>query len=100
MDVSAPTGTPIRAPAGGIVTLANEDMYFSGGTLILDHGHGLSSTFIHLSRILVWEGQRVEKGDTIAQVGATGRTTGPHLHWSMNLFKKYLDPQLLLEAEK
>src|SRR5690606_5901168 len=84
VDIAAPTGTPVGAPAAGVVTLVHEDMFFSGGTLIIDHGHGLSSTFIHLHKILVEEGARVEQGQEVAQVGATGRVTGPHLDWRMN----------------
>lgn len=95
VDIAAPVGTIVRAPADGIVTLTNDDMFFSGGTLIIDHGHGLSSTFIHLSAVLVEEGQRVRQGDVIAEVGATGRVSGPHLDWRMNLLNKRLDPQLL-----
>ena len=95
IDIAAPAGAPVRAPAGGVVTLAHPDMFFSGGTLILDHGHGLSSTFIHLRRILVAKGQAVAQGDVIAEVGATGRSTGAHLDWRINLFGKRLDPQLL-----
>ncbi len=96
VDIARPTGTPVKAPAAGIVTLAHPDMFFSGGTLILDHGHGLSSSFLHLSRILVKEGQRIKQGDLIAEVGATGRVTGAHLDWRMNLFTKRIDPQLLV----
>ncbi len=96
IDIAAPTGTPVRAPAGGIVTLTHDDMYFSGGTLLIDHGLGLSSAFLHLHRILVEEGQRVEQGDVIAEVGATGRVTGPHLDWRMNLGATRVDPGLLL----
>ena len=96
VDVAAPTGTPVHAPAPGIVTLAEPDLYFSGGTLILDHGHGLSSSFLHLSRILVSVGDRVERGDPIAEIGATGRVTGPHLDWRMNLGEARLDPTLVV----
>ncbi len=96
VDIARPTGTPVVAPAAGIVTLAHPDMFFSGGTLILDHGHGLSSSFLHLSRILVEEGQRIEQGELIAEIGATGRVTGAHLDWRMNLFTKRIDPQLLV----
>lgn len=96
VDVAAPTGTPVIAPAPGVVTLAHPDMYFSGGTLILDHGHGLSSSFLHLSRIEVREGQRVEQGQKIGEIGATGRVTGPHLDWRMNWFRERIDPQLLV----
>ncbi len=99
VDVAAPSGTPVVAPAGGIVSLAHPDMYYSGGTLIMDHGHGLSSTFIHLSRILVSEGQRVEQGQVVAEVGATGRATGPHLDWRINWFDTRLDPQLVAPRE-
>ena len=94
VDVAAPVGTRVVAPAGGIVTLAHPDMYFSGGTLIIDHGHGLSSAFLHLHKILVAKGQRVERGQEIAEVGATGRVTGPHLDWRINLFDTRIDPQL------
>lgn len=96
VDIAAPTGTPVVAPAAGVVTLVHEDMYFSGGTLILDHGHGLSSAFLHLSKISVAEGTRVAQGDLIAEVGGTGRATGPHLDWRVNLFDRRLDPQMLV----
>ena len=98
VDIAAPVGTPVVAPADGVVTLVHPDMYFSGGTLILDHGHGLSSSFLHLSRILVEEGERVRAGDTIAEVGATGRVTGAHLDWRMNWFDARVDPALLVPA--
>ncbi len=96
VDVARPTGTRVVAPAPGRVRLAYPDMFFSGGTLIVDHGHGLSSTFIHLSKILVEPGQMVELGDEIAEVGSTGRATGPHLDWRMNWFDRRVDPQLLV----
>nr|VFJ66170.1 MAG: Murein DD-endopeptidase MepM and murein hydrolase activator NlpD, contain LysM domain [Candidatus Kentron sp. DK] len=96
IDIAAPAGTPVRAPAGGIVTLAYPDMFFSGGTLIVDHGHGLSSSFLHLKQILVKKGQTVRQGDIIARVGATGRVTGAHLDWRVNLFTTRLDPGLLI----
>lgn len=96
LDIAAPTGTKVIAPASGLVTLAEPDLYFSGGTLILDHGHGLSSTFIHLHKLLVEVGDEIEQGQVIAEVGATGRATGPHLDWRMNWFDVRLDPQLLM----
>jgi murein DD-endopeptidase MepM/ murein hydrolase activator NlpD len=96
VDVAAPVGTPVKAPAAGIVTLAVPDMYFSGGTLIIDHGHKLSSSFLHLHKIHVEVGDRVEQGDLIAEVGATGRVTGPHLDWRMNLRGNRIDPELLV----
>ncbi|WP_348672708.1 peptidoglycan DD-metalloendopeptidase family protein [uncultured Abyssibacter sp.] len=96
LDIAGDTGTPVNAPAGGVVTLWHPDMYYTGGTLVVDHGHGISSTFIHLSDTLVKEGDVVKQGQPIAKVGATGRATGPHLHWSMNWDEVRIDPQLLL----
>lgn len=96
VDIAAPTGTPVKAPADGVVTLAHPGMYFSGGTLIVDHGHGLSSAFLHLQRIHVQVGQRVKQGDVIASIGATGRVTGPHLDWRMNWFTQRVDPTFLV----
>ncbi|ATD67619.1 MULTISPECIES: M23 family metallopeptidase [Luteimonas] len=97
MDIAAPTGTPVRAPAAGIVTFAAPDLYLTGGTLLLDHGHGVSSNFLHLSRIDAKVGDRIEQGQVIGAVGATGRATGPHLHWGMNWLDVRVDPQLALE---
>lgn len=96
VDVAAPTGTTVVAPAAGIVRLAHPDMYFSGGTLIIDHGYGVTSSFLHLSRIDVEVGQQVEQGDKIAEIGATGRVTGPHLDWRMNWRDVRVDPQPLV----
>ncbi len=96
VDIAVPTGTPVVAPAGGVVRLAHPGMFFSGRTLIIDHGHGLSSSFLHLNKILVKEGQQVTLGDPIATVGASGRVTGPHLDWRINWFKERLDPALLV----
>jgi murein DD-endopeptidase MepM/ murein hydrolase activator NlpD len=100
MDIAAPTGTPVKAPAGGVVTFAAPDLYLTGGTLLLDHGFGISSNFLHLSRIDVKVGDRVQQGQVIAAVGATGRATGPHLHWGMNWFDTRIDPLLVLERAK
>ncbi len=97
MDIAAPTGTPVKAPAGGVVVFAGPDLYLTGGTLVIDHGHGISSNFLHLSRIDVKVGDRVEQGQAVAAVGATGRATGPHLHWGMNWFDVRVDPMLVLE---
>lgn len=98
VDYAAPTGTLVMAPASGVVRLAHRDLFYSGGTLIVDHGHGLSSTFLHLSDILVEEGMRVERGKPIAKVGATGRATGPHLDWRMNWRQVRIDPVLVLQT--
>jgi murein DD-endopeptidase MepM/ murein hydrolase activator NlpD len=99
MDIAAPTGTPVKAPAAGVVTFAAADLYLTGGTVLLDHGHGISSNFLHLSRLDVAEGDRVVQGQVIGAVGATGRATGPHLHWGMNWFDVRVDPLLVLERK-
>jgi len=98
VDIAAPVGTPVKAPADGIVTLVHPDMFYSGATLVLDHGHKLSSSFLHLNRTLDKAGDRIHKGDIIAEVGATGRVTGAHLDWRMNLRNARIDPQLLVGA--
>ena len=98
VDYAAPKGAIVRAPASGVVRLAHKDLFYSGGTLIIDHGHNLTSSFLHLSDILVSEGMHVERGDTGAKVGATGRATGPHLDWRMNWRDVRVDPQLVLQA--
>jgi biotin carboxyl carrier protein len=100
MDIAAANGTPVKAPASGVVTFAAPDLYLTGGTVLLDHGHGVSSNFLHLSRIDVKVGDRVTQGQRIGAVGATGRATGPHLHWGMNWFDVRIDPLLVLEREK
>lgn len=97
MDIAAALGTPVKAPAAGVVTFADPDLYLTGGTVVIDHGHGVSSNFLHLSRIDVRVGDRVEQGQTLGAVGATGRATGPHLHWGMNWFDVRIDPLLVLE---
>ena len=95
VDVAAPKGTPVHAPASGVVTLAEPDLYFSGGTVILDHGYRLSSTFLHMSEVSVDVGDELQAGDLIGAIGATGRATGPHLDWRMNWRSERIDPQLL-----
>jgi len=96
-DFAAGTGTPIVAPANGVVIYARE-FYYSGNTVILDHGWGLYSTMAHLSAFAVAEGARVTRGDLLGKVGATGRVTGPHLHWSVRLLGARVDPESLLAA--
>ena len=96
VDVARPTGTPVMAPADGIVALAEDDLYYTGGTVMLDHGHGLTSVYSHMSAVTVAVGVRVKQGDMIGRVGATGRVTGAHLDWRVNLFKTRLDPELLV----
>ena len=99
LDVAAPSGAQVLAPADGVVRLAEPDMYFEGGLVLLDHGHWVESAFLHLSRLDVTPGQAVKKGDPIGAVGATGRATGPHLHWSLKWTSRLVDPQLVVAAE-
>lgn len=94
-DIAAAVGTPVKAAADGIVRLAS-DLYFSGGTIIIDHGAGISSSYLHLSKILVRPGQTVKQGEVIGQVGQSGRATGPHLDWRLNWLDVRLDPSLVV----
>lgn len=94
VDIAAPRGTPVMAAAAGTVTLAERDLFFTGGTVIIDHGYGLATTYQHMDRVDVRAGDHVEAGAPIGIVGATGRVTGPHLHWSLNWYDVRLDPML------
>ncbi len=96
VDVAVPTGTPVYAPSGGVVTLAEPDLFYSGGTVILDHGYGLSSSFLHMSKVHVAVGTEIRRGELIGEVGSTGRATGPHLDWRMSWRSERIDPQLLV----
>ena len=96
VDIAAPKGTPIVAPADGIIRLTDNDMFLAGKTIIIDHGHGLSSIYIHLEKIIVSLNQNIEKGEIIGHLGMTGRATGPHLHWGLTLFEKHLAPKLVV----
>jgi murein DD-endopeptidase MepM/ murein hydrolase activator NlpD len=93
VDVAVPIGTPVLAPAGGVVSLAERDLYFTGGTVIIDHGHGLQSILVHLSKVLVKPGDVVKQGQLVAESGMTGRATGPHLHWGLYWFNEHVDAQ-------
>tara|TARA_B100001540_G_scaffold317601_2_gene351517 strand:- start:10276 stop:11109 length:834 start_codon:yes stop_codon:yes gene_type:complete len=95
LDIAAPIGTPVIAPAAGKVVLV-ADLYYTGHTVLIDHGHGLNSVYCHLSKVDVKQGQMVEQGQLLGGIGATGRATGPHLHWGVNWFGVRLDPQLFL----
>ena len=79
--------------------LVHQDMFFSGKTVMIDHGHGLSSVYIHMSSITVKKGQLIRKGDKVGTVGMTGRATGPHLHWGISLFGTHLDPMLIVSGK-
>jgi murein DD-endopeptidase MepM/ murein hydrolase activator NlpD len=96
VDVAAPPGTPVGAMADGVVSLAAPDLYYTGGTVMIDHGFGLHSIYAHLSEVRVAVGQAVGQGEAIGRVGATGRVTGPHLHWGVFWFERALDPALLV----
>jgi murein DD-endopeptidase MepM/ murein hydrolase activator NlpD len=98
VDVAAPTGAPIVAPADGIVRLAEPDMFFEGGLIFIDHGQGVISQMMHMSRIDVKKGQHVKRGEQIGAVGKTGRATGPHLHWGMLWRGAHVDPSLLVDG--
>ena len=94
IDIAAPRGTPVQVIASGIVRLATE-LYLSGNTVIVDHGHGITSSYLHMQDISVTKDQQISQGQIIGQVGVTGRTTGPHLDWRINWFEVRLDPELV-----
>jgi hypothetical protein len=98
VDVAAPEGTPVGAMLEGVVTVAARDMYYTGGTVMVDHGHGIQSLYAHLASVDVTVGQTLQKGEQLGTIGATGRATGPHLHLSLYWFDTALDPALLLGA--
>ena len=95
MDIAADLGTPVLAPAAGKV-IELGDFFFSGNIVYIDHGQGLITLFAHLSKTHVRLGQSIKKGEIIGEVGATGRVTGPHLHWSLGLNGTWVDPELFL----
>ena len=95
VDIAMPAGTPVVSPAAGVVRLAHPDMFYSGGTVVIDHGHGLFSTMLHMDRVDVSVGDALVAGQRIGAVGAGGRATGPHLDWRVNWFAARLDPMLL-----
>ena len=99
LDIAGPLGAPVYAPQSGLVTLAQTDLFYTGGTVILDHGLGLTSTCMHLSRVLVEVGQQVKQGDLIGLIGKTGRVTGPHLDWRMNWHNQHIDPEPLVRGK-
>ena len=97
LDFASAEGTPIKAMLDGIVTLAEDDLYFTGGTIIFDHGHGISTLYMHLKDVNVRVGQKIKQGDKIGTVGKTGRSTGPHLDIRLNWFNVKLDPASVLK---
>ncbi|MGE4064579.1 MAG: M23 family metallopeptidase [Rhodospirillaceae bacterium] len=98
LDIGANEGAPVRAAADGVVALVDPDMVLSGQTVMIDHGYGLKSTYIHLSKISVADGQQVKQGEVIGAAGATGRVTGPHLHFGLSWFDERIDPEVVLAA--
>ena len=99
VDMAAPVGTPIHAPADGVVSIC-DDYYLDGGFTLIDHGQGVSTSYLHQSKRLVKAGDAVKRGQRIGLIGATGRATGPHLHWAMNWFEVRLDPSLSTRKPK
>ena len=97
LDFAQEEGAPVKAMLNGTVTLAEPDLYYSGGTLIFDHGHGISTLYMHMNKVFVKKGQKVKQGDIIGNVGSTGRATGPHLDVRLNWFDIRLDPATVLK---
>jgi murein DD-endopeptidase MepM/ murein hydrolase activator NlpD len=98
LDIAAPKGTPVHAMADGVVQIAGDNFYYNGNFVLLDHGQGLNSVYLHMRKLNVKTGQKVKKGDVLGWVGTTGRSTGPHLHWGVQWYKKRIDPQSLLNV--
>ena len=99
IDFHAPEGTPVKAMMDGVITLVEKDMYFTGGTIIFDHGHGISTLFMHMKDIKVSVGQKVKKGEIVGTLGQSGRATGPHLDIRLNWFDVKLDPESILKLK-
>ena len=97
IDIAAKQGTQIKSSATGIVTMAEDDLYYTGGTIIMDHGHGISTIYSHLENVLVSVGDKINQGDVIGTVGSTGRSTGPHLDFRINWFQTRLDPMSVIK---
>ncbi|MFL2891947.1 MAG: M23 family metallopeptidase [Candidatus Pelagibacter sp.] len=97
IDIAAKKGTKIKSSGSGVVTMAEDDLYYTGGTIIMDHGHGISTIYSHLEDIIVNVGDEVKQGDIIGTVGSTGRSTGPHLDFRVNWFQTRLDPMSILQ---
>jgi len=99
IDFAQKKGTPIKAMNNGVATLVEHDLFYTGATLIFDHGHGVSTLYMHLDKIFIKKGDHVKKGDIIGTVGSSGRSTGPHLDVRLNWFDTRLDPATVLDIE-
>ena len=97
IDIAAKKGSKVISPTDAIVRLSEKDLYFTGGTIMLDHGHGITSVYSHLSKVLVKKNDKIQKGDVIGLIGSTGRSTGPHLDWRINWFDQRLDPMMFIK---
>ena len=97
IDIAAKKGSKVISPTDAIVRLSEKDLYFTGGTVMLDHGHGITSVYSHLSKVLVKKNDKIQKGDVIGLIGSTGRSTGPHLDWRINWFDQRLDPMMFIK---
>ena len=98
IDIAAKQGTKIKSSGTGVVTMAEDDLYYTGGTVIMDHGHGISTIYSHLETVIVSVGDKINQGDIIGTVGSTGRSTGPHLDFRINWFQTRLDPMSVLPS--
>ena len=96
IDIAAKKGTMIKSSGSGVVTMAEDDLYYTGGTIIMDHGHGISTIYSHLENVMVSVGDKINQGDVIGTVGSTGRSTGPHLDFRLNWFQTRLDPMTII----
>jgi len=99
VDIALPEGTPVYAMADGVVRLSGDNFHYNGNFILLDHGQGLSSVYVHMLKTLVRTGDKVLKGQKIGEVGSTGRSTGPHLHWGVQWYKKRIDPLMLMALD-
>jgi len=100
LDIASPRGTPVRAMADGIVLLVGNKFFYNGNFVLIDHGQGLNSIYLHFKKTFVKDGQFVKKGEKIGEIGTTGRSTGPHLHWGVQWYNKRIDPAGILKLNK
>ena len=99
LDIAKKKGSPVYASSDGIVRIAGNNFYYNGTFVLIDHGQGLTTVYLHFSKLLVKTGDRVKKGEIIGEIGTTGRSTGPHLHWGVQWYNKRIDPESLLNLD-